>query len=142
MRTQFDQLASGLSEADAAELEQFINRLSAKGDQSVSELSRKISGKTRATSASRSSGSAKVELALKGFRELEAEVSHWETPDYDLVRSKVSSIGESLTKSELCAVSEVLLGKRNTSLTKSKMISQLCYSPIRQLELRFMNVKA
>ena len=143
LRTQFDRLAAGLSKDEVSELEQFINGLSVRGDETLAKLTKRLTGKAKPANAKPGmDASAKVASALEAFRNLEGEIGTWSAPDYHLVRSRVSSICEPLSKSDLAGVSEVLLGKRNTSLTKAKMISQLSYRPIRQLELRFMNVNA
>lgn len=142
LKTQFDRLAEGLSEADAAELEEFVNGLTAKPNRSLANLTKELEKRTQASEPAQPKNSAKVDSALKTFRALEAEIETWETPDYEKVRPRVQETFESLTKTELAQVSEVLLGKRNSSLSKAKMISQLCYGPIRQLEVRFMNVRA
>ncbi len=130
------------SEAELKEFESFLAALEQQRQVPLARLTKRLGGAPKKRVAGSPTNSAKVDAALAALRELEDEIRTWENADYGQIRERVTQICEPLTKGELGQLSLTILGKRNSSLSKAKMITALTYSPVRLLELRLMNVKA
>jgi len=133
-----------LPPSDRKEVSRFLDAIDRHGNASVADLAAaletaKLSRKRAARKASSSPASPEqIQKALSALEDLDRQVNQWPTDDQARALAEVKRICQPLTKPALGEVSLARLGKRNVSKTKSGMISDLAYGPIRVLERRFM----